>query len=148
MNKFEKFLFAVGTSFGRAFGITFLSSAVGILGATNTSAAIALSIAALGASVAAGLRSIQVFILLIGGPDISFSRIFGKVWGAYADAFVRVFLATFTISVAGWLAAPNWGFWHSAFYGALQGAAVAAVRALQGAVNPDETPNKTTEVTA
>lgn len=131
----QKLIYAVATAFARNFAITFLSFAVGILGATNKSAAVALSIAALAASVAAGLRAIQIFI-----PAITFAKFLPQPWAAYADAFVRTFLASFVVAVTGWLAAPNWGAWHAALLGILTGAAVAAVRALQGIVTPGETP--------
>lgn len=132
----QKFLFAVWTSFGRAFAITFLSFAVGILGATNQSAAVALSIAALAASVAAGLRAVQVFI-----PLLSFASLIAQPWAAYADAFSRQFLGAFVVAVTGWLAAPQWGAWHAALLGALTGAAVAGVRAIQGLASPGEIPS-------
>lgn len=132
----HKFLFAVWTSFGRAFAITFLSFAVGILGATNTSAAVALSIAALAASIAAGLRAVQVFI-----PALSFASIIPQPWAAYVDAFARQFLGAFIPAVTGWLLAPEWGAWHAAVLGALTGAAVAGVRAIQGLASPGELPN-------
>lgn len=131
----EKLLFAAGTSFLRAFAVTFLSFAAGILGATNVSSGTALSIAALAASVAAGLRSLQVFI-----PKLTVGSLLAQPWGAYADAFIRAFLATFVVTAAGWLAAPNWSDSKAALYGALTGAAVAAVRALQGLVTPGESP--------
>lgn len=131
----QKLLYAAGTSFLRAFGVTFLSFAAGILGATNLGAARALSIAALAASVAAGLRAVQVFV-----PGISFKALLPLPYAAYVDAFVRTFVATFTVTVAGWLAAPNWGAGKAVLYGALTGAAVAAVRAVQGLVTPGETP--------
>lgn len=136
----QKLLFAASTSFLRAFGVTFISFAVGILGATNRSAAVALSIAALAASIAAGLRTLQVTIALIGGPDLSFSRLIPQPFAAYIDSFVRTFIASFVVAVTGWLAAPNWGAWHAALLGALTGAAVAAVRALQGLITPQESP--------
>lgn len=132
----QKLLYAAGTSFLRAFGIAFLSFAAGILGATNVGAAKALSIAALAASLAAALRAIQVFV-----PALSFDALIGQPYAAYVDAFVRMFLATFITAITGWLAAPDWGTWHAALLGALTGAAVAAVRALQGLLTPGESPN-------
>lgn len=137
----EKLLFAAGTSFLRSFAVTFVSFAVGILGATNASSAVALSIAALAASAAAGLRTIQVFI-----PQLSFASLLSQPWGAYADAFTRQFLASGTVALAGWLAAPNWGLWHSALLGILTGAAVAGVRALQGLLTPGHSPSPGTGI--
>jgi hypothetical protein len=136
-------LFAAGTSFLRSFGITFLSFAVGILGATDLSAGTALSISALCASLAAGFRAVQVFI-----PAISFKGILPIPWAAYADAAVRQFLAAFLTGITGWLAAPNWQAWHAALLGILTGAAVAAARALQGLLTPGEEPSTATGVRA
>lgn len=131
----QKLLYAASTDFVRTFGITFLAFAAGILGATNLQAAVALSIAATAASVGAGLRTLQVIF-----PKISFAKYLPQPWASYADALTRTFLATFTLTATGWLAAPNWGTWHAALLGALSGAAVAAVRALQGVVTPGESP--------
>jgi phospholipase C len=124
-----------GASFLRAFAVTFLAFATGILGATNTQAATALSIAALAASVAAGLRAVQVFV-----PQLTFAAILPQPWAAYVDAFVRTFVGTFLATITGWLAAPNWSTWHAAVLGALTGAAVAALRAVQGFFTLGETP--------
>lgn len=131
----EKLLFAAATSFLRSFGITFIGFAAGILGATNLSSARALSIAALAASAAAALRAIQIFI-----PQLSFVALLPQPWAAYADAFARQFLAVGTTTLAGWLAAPNWGAWHAALLGILTGAAVAAVRAVQGLLTTGQSP--------
>lgn len=133
----EKLLYAAGTSFLRSFAVTFVSFAAGILGATNYSSAVALSIAALAASAAAGLRALQVFV-----PQLSFATLIAQPWAAYADAFSRQFLSSGIVALAGWLAAPNWGLWHSALLGILTGAAVAGVRAIQGLLTPAETPKK------
>jgi hypothetical protein len=138
-----KLLYAAGTSFLRSFAITFVSFAAGILGATDKSAAVALSIAALCASAVAGLRALQVFI-----PAISFANLLPQPWAAYADAFSRQFLGSGIVALAGWLAAPNWGLWHSALLGILTGAAVAGVRAVQGLLTPGEAPSPATGIGA
>lgn len=132
----EKLLYAAGTSFLRSFAVTFVSFAAGILGATNYSAAVALSIAALAASAAAALRSVQVFV-----PKLSFATLLAQPWAAYVDAFSRQFLASGIVALAGWLAAPNWGLWHSALLGILTGAAVAGVRAVQGLLTAGQPPS-------
>lgn len=131
----QKLLFAALTAFGRSFGITFLAFAAGILGATNTSAAWALSIAALAASVVAGLKSITVYVKFL-----SWAKYISQPWAAYADAFTQQGIGALIIGLTGWLAAPDWALWHSALLGILTGAAVAAVRALQGAITPGEAP--------
>lgn len=131
----QKLLYAAGTEFLRVFGVTFLAFAAGILGATNLSSAVALSIAGLAASLAAGLRAVQVFI-----PQLTFASLLPQPYAAWTDAFLRAFLANFVAALAGWLADPNWKAWHAALLGILTGAAVAAVRALQGLLTPGETP--------
>ncbi len=143
--KTHTFLFAVLTSFARTFLITFLSFGVGILGAPNKNAALALSLAATAASLAAALRAIQVFF-----PKISFGSLIPQPYGAYLDSAVRTFLGVFTMTAAGWLGASNfdWSTWHSALNAALLGAGAAVIRVLQGAVTPTEVPFVNTPVVA
>jgi hypothetical protein len=131
----QKLLYAAGTAFLRAFAVTFLFAATGLLAAPNLSAAVALSWAALVAALVAGLRTLQVFV-----PGLTTKAIFGTVWGAYADSFLRAFLASFLTLLTGWLAAPDWSTWKSAILAVLVGAVTAGVRALQGLVTPGETP--------
>ena len=134
--KTHEVLFSALTSFARTFLITFLGFGVGILGATNLGNAISLALAALAASLAAALRTVQVFF-----PQISFGSLIPQPWGAYADSAVRTFLAVFVTTAANWLGAtPNWSTWHSALNAALLGAGAAVIRALQGAVTPTEVP--------
>lgn len=124
-----------GASFLRAFGVSFLLLATGILNAPNVDEARALSIAALLASIAAGLRAIQVFV-----PEISFSAILPQPWAAWVDSFTRAAFAAFLITILGWLAAPDLGTWKSILLGALVGAVTAGVRALQGLLTTGEEP--------
>jgi hypothetical protein len=131
----QKLLYAAGTEFLRVFGITFLAFATGILGATNLSSAVALSIAGLAASLAAAIRAVTVFV-----PSLTFAGLIPQPYAAWADAFVRAFLANGLATLAGWLAAPNWSAWHAALLGIITGAAVAGVRALQGLFTPGEVP--------
>lgn len=131
----QKLLYAAGTAFLRAFAVTFLFAATGLLAAPNQSALIALSWAALVASLVAGLRALQVFV-----PGLSTKALFGTVIGAYADSFLRAFLASFLTLLTGWLAAPDWSTWKSAVLAVLVGAVTAGVRALQGLITPGETP--------
>ena len=131
----NKFLFAVMTSFGRVFLVTFLLAATGILTAPDQATAVALSMAAFIASLVAGLRAIQVFI-----PGISFARLFSQPIGAWVDSFVRAFLATFITLLTGWLVAPDWSTWKSAVTAVVIGALTAGVRALQGLVTSGDSP--------
>jgi hypothetical protein len=128
-------LYAAATAFLRAFGITFLMAATGIAAAPNFAAAQALSIAALIASIAGGLRAIQVFI-----PQLSFAAFVPQPYAAYVDSFVRSFLATFAVSIQGLLAMPELPTDRSLYFAALTGALVAGLRALQGLVTPGEAP--------
>lgn len=131
----QKLLYAASTAFIRAFAVTFLFAATGLLSAPNQQAAVALSWAALVASVVAGLRAIQVFV-----PSLTVKTLLGPVVGAWADSFLRAFLASLLTLLTGWLAAPDWSTWKSALLAVFLGAATAGVRALQGLVSAGETP--------
>lgn len=132
----EKLLFAAGTSFLRAFGVAFLMFATGILGATDVHSAVALSIAALLASLAAGLRAVQVFVPLLSWKSL----LKNESVSAWADAFTRATLASFLVFVTGWLAAPDYSTWKSVWLAAIVGAAAAGVRALQGLLTTGHDP--------
>lgn len=130
-----KLLERAGASFLRAFGVSLLFFATGILNAPNLETARALSIAALLGSLAAGLRAVQVFV-----PQLSFETILPKPWFAYADSFVRAGLAAFLVAVTGWLATPDFSTWKSVLIGAVVGAGAAGFRAVQGLFTEGETP--------
>jgi hypothetical protein len=132
----QKLLFAVGTAFLRAFAASFLALSTGIFNAPNADAALALSIAALCASLAAGIRAIQVFI-----PQLTFAHwVSNTTVGAWIDSFVRAFIASLATFAAGWLAAPDWSTAKSAWYAAVLGAMTAGLRVLQGLATPGEQP--------
>lgn len=137
--KVHAFFFAVGTSFLRAFGVTFLFAVTGILTAPNQQAALALSWAALDAAVVSGLRALQFLPVIRALTWASVIR--SKVAAALADSFTRAFLGAFVTAFTGWLAAPDWGAWHSAILAIILGAFTAGARALQGAVTPGESPS-------
>lgn len=137
-----KLLYAAGTAFLRAFGITFLLAVTGILAAPNVAAGVALSVAALIASIAAGLRAIQVFI-----PQLSFGTFIPQPAAAWVDSFVRAFLAALVVAVAGLLEMPDLPTGRSVWYAAITGALVAGVRALQGLLTPGEAPKPETGIT-
>jgi len=124
-----------GRSFLRAFIVTFIFAATGLFAAPNVKAATALSIAALVAALAAGLKSIQSFI-----PALTFSRYVPAPYGAMVDSFVRTFLGTLVVGATGWLAAPNLDFSRAAWWAILGGALTAAFRALQGFLTPGQYP--------
>lgn len=131
----QKLLFAAGTSFLRVFGITFLMAATGILAAPNLSAAVGLSVAALVASIAAGLRAIQVFI-----PQLTFSNYLPVPIGSWVDAFVRAFIAALIVGIVGLLEMPELPTGRSVWLAVIIGALTAGVRAIQGLLSPGESP--------
>jgi hypothetical protein len=132
----QKLLYAAGTSFLRAFGVTFLFAATGLLNAPDFSTARALSWAALAASLTAGLRAVQVFI-----PQISFSSfVTPPSLAAWIDAAARAGVAAFITGVTGWLAAPDLHTWRAALLAVFIGVGTAIARALQGLVSPGERP--------
>jgi hypothetical protein len=124
-----------GASFLRAFGGAVIVLLPGILWATDFSTAKALAISALYAAGAAGLRSVQVFI-----PALSFDNLVGATYGKFVDAFARVAIAAFVVSIIGILTAPEVSFSKSALQAAVVGAAVAGIRAIQALLTPGETP--------
>lgn len=138
----QKLLFAAATAFLRAFGVTFLLAVTGILAAPNLDAAVALSVAALVASIAAGLRAIQVFI-----PQLSFASFIGQPLAAWLDSFTRAFLAALVTALTGWLAMPDLPTDRSFWYALITGALAAGVRALQGLLSPGENPSPPTGIT-
>lgn len=130
-----KLLYAAGTAFLRAFGVAFLLAVTGILAAPNVDGAVALSIAALAASIVAGLRAIQVFI-----PQLSFAALFPQPVAAWIDSFARASIAALVTAVAGLLAMPDLPTDTAVWYAVLTGALTAGVRALQGLLTPGEHP--------
>lgn len=127
-----------GRSFLRAFGASLLILLPGVLSAPNLSSTTGLGIAALIASVAAGLKSVQVFV-----PQLSFKSVLPakvKIWGNYVDSFARAFFAALLVSVLGWLAMPSLSFERSVLVGLLVGAVTAGFRAVQGSLTPGDVP--------
>lgn len=124
-----------GSAFLRAFLVTFVFAVTGILSAPNQQAAVALSWAALAASIVAGLRALQVFI-----PQLTFAHFIAQPYAAWVDSFVRAFLGTFITMWAGWLAAPDLSTWKSAVLAIVIGAVTAGVRAIQGLLTKGEDP--------
>lgn len=124
-----------GASFLRAFAAAMLVYSTGVLAAPNLNAAISLGAAAVAASVAAGIRAVQVFI-----PKLSFKSIVGTVPGAYLDSFTRAFLGVATTGAIGWLEAPNLSNWKAVATGIIVGAFAAGARAMQGLLTAGEHP--------
>lgn len=135
-------LAAAGRTFLKAFGASVVVLAPGVLSAPDLNQAYALGVAALFASVAAGVRAIQVFV-----PQLSFVGLLpdsAKVVAAWVDAFVRGFLGAFLVSVIGVLNAPDLSTAKALGTAALVGALVAAFRALEGLLTKGESPSPDT----
>lgn len=127
-----------GASFLRAFLVTLLFLSTGILNAPDGQTAWALSVAALAAGIAAGLKAAQVII-----PFLTWAGIVtNKTVAALLDSFSRAFVGVFVTFWIGWLAAPDWSTWKSAGLAAVIAAATAGARALQGLFTEGEQPSK------
>lgn len=131
----QKFLFAVSTSFGRAFLATALVVGIGILSAPDLEAARALSLAGLLAAIAAGFRAVQVLV-----PGFSFGTLIPQPYGAWLDSFARAFLAAFLVGITGVLAAPDFEVSKALLVAAIVGALAAGLRAIQGITTKGELP--------
>lgn len=126
-----------GRSFLRAFGGSLVVLLPGILSAPTLHGVAALGIAAIIASLAAGLKAIQVFV-----PQLSFKSI--KQLGAYyvyADSFARAFIAAFITAVVGILVMPTFSVSTSLIIAVVVGAVTAGIRAVQGLLTPGEVPS-------
>jgi hypothetical protein len=125
-----------GRSFLRAFLGSFVVLAPGILAAPNLNRAVALGIAAVMASIAAGLRTLQHLV-----PQLSVGRyILSPPFDAWIDSFVRAFLAAFITSIIGILNMPDLSGAKSLVVGAVIGAITAGLRALEGILTRGEDP--------
>jgi hypothetical protein len=128
-----------GASFLRAFLGSLVVLAPGILAAPNLNRGVALGIAALIASIAAGLKSVQAYV-----PRLSVvGYIHDEKWkpaGAIADSFLRAFIATFLTSVIGILNMPSLSGWKSLVVAALVGAFTAGVKTVEGGLTKGEWP--------
>lgn len=117
----------------RAFLAAALTYSTGVLAAPNLNQAYALGVAALAASIAAGLAALQAFV-----PMLAFK-------GTYAEllnSFVRAALGAFLVSVIGILNAPELSVTSSLIVAAVVGAISAGLRALQGAATPGDANEK------
>lgn len=128
----------MGRAFLRAFGGSLIILLPGVLTAPSLNGAVALGIAALVASLAAGLKAIQVFI-----PQLSFTSLLPasvRAYGWVLDDFARAFFASFVIAITGWLAMPDFSWSNSIFIGLLVAAVTAGIRAIQGGLTPGDVP--------
>lgn len=125
----------VGRSFFRAWVAAILILAPGVLYAPNLNRAVALGIAAVVASIAAGAKAIQVFV-----PQLTFASLLGQPYAAWLDSFTRAFLGAFITSLIGILNMPDLSTWKSLAVAATVGALAAGLRAIEGVLTPGETP--------
>jgi hypothetical protein len=116
-----------GRSFLRPFIGSLLVLLPGVLAAPDTGTMTGLALAALIASVAAGLKAVQVFV-----PQLSFQSLLPGFSGTLLDSFVRAFLGAFLVLAPGVLDAPNLAEGRALFTAAIVAAVTAGVRALQG----------------
>lgn len=122
-----------GRSFLRAFAGSLLVLVPGVLSAPNLDAARGLGVAALIASVTAGIKAVQVFV-----PRLSFAELVGEKYGSLVDSFARAFLGAFLVLLPGMLNAPNLDEARALAVAAIVGAVTAGVRALQALFSPED----------
>lgn len=124
-------------SFVRAFGASALVLSLGVLSAPNLNQAYGLGVAALIASIAAGVKAIQVLV-----PGISFASFISQPLAAWVDSFSRAFIGTFLVAMIGILNAPDLSTSRSLLTAAIVGAVAAGLRAIQGLATTGEEPAK------
>ncbi len=133
---FKELLSSAGRAFIGAFLVSGVTLSTGVLAAPNLNEAYALGVAALFASVAAGVKVLQEFV-----PALRFGSYVAQPFGAYLDAFVQAGVGAFLVSLVGVLNAPDLATAKSLAVAAIVGALMAGFRALQGLLTPGESPN-------
>jgi hypothetical protein len=130
-------LYEAGRAALKAFIVSFLTFASGLLAATNLKEFSALAVAALVASFVAALKALQVFI-----PKLSFASLFKTqpVVASYLDAFTIAFLSTAVVVLQGLSNAPDYATGKALVVSAVVGALQAAFRALEGLATKGEFP--------
>lgn len=132
-----------GREFLRALGASLVILAPGVLAAPNLDQMFLLGVAALAASVAAGLKAVQAFV-----PALSFSEFVSQPLAAWLDAFSRAFLASLLVFLVGLLSAPELVFDKAVVVAALVAALAAGFRALEGLLTKGEQPAPNTGIKA
>jgi len=133
---FKDLLSAAGRAFIGAFAVSVIALSTGILSAPNLNEAYALGVAALFASLAAGVKVLQEFV-----PQLRFGSYIPQPFGAYLDAFLQAALGAFLVLMVGVLNAPDLANTKALLTSAIVGALMAGFRALQGLLTPGEHPN-------
>lgn len=124
-----------GRAFLHAFGASVVVLTIGVLAAPDLNRAYALGVAALLASFAAGIRTLQVFV-----PQLTFAQFLKQPVAAWADAFARAAIGSLLVTIPGALGAPDLATGRSLGLAAIIGAATAGLRALEGFFTKGETP--------
>jgi hypothetical protein len=121
----------------KAFLVSLVTFASGLLAATNLKEFSALAVAALVASFVAALKAVQVFI-----PKLSFASLFKDkpVVASYLDAFTIAFLGTLAVVLEGLSNAPDYATGKALVVSAFIGALQAAFRAVEGLATKGEFP--------
>lgn len=127
----------------KAFLASLLVLAPGVSAAPNLNRAVAVGIAALMASLAAGFAAVQVFV-----PQLSFRAWIPDPWGPMLDSFVHAFLGAFITGVIGILNMPDLTAWKSLVMAVVVGAINAGLRAVQGVFTAGESPSPRSGLTA
>ena len=140
----KRLLEAAGRGFILVFGASLVTYASGIFEAPSPEAALALSIAALGASVAAGLTALKEFV-----PQFSWRTILPSVvpiaWVARLDIFTIAVVGILIVSTTDILTqAPDLSAWPALFTAALTGAIAAGFRTVVALGTKNETPAPST----
>jgi len=125
-------LSAMGRAFLRAFVASGVVLAVGVLSAPNLDAMLSLSVAALIASLSAGLKAVQVFV-----PQLALGGKYGEV----ITVAIQAGLSAFLVSAVGLLDAPEFGITRSALIAVIVAVGTAVLRALQGFLTVGEHPS-------
>ena len=133
----KKLLYEAGRAALKAFAVTFVTFAAGLVSATNLKEFTALAVAALVAAGVAALKAVQVFI-----PQLSFASLFQSqpVIASYLDAFTIAGLSAFVVLLQGVSDAPNYDAAKAVVVAAFIGALQAAFRAVEGLATKGEFP--------
>jgi hypothetical protein len=137
----SQLLGAAGRAFLRAWIGSFVTLLLGVLAAPDLDQAYGLGVAALIASVAAGIRAIQEFV-----PQLSVAAYVDSAYATWVDSFLRAFIGALVITLPGVLNAPDFGTGKALAVAAIIGAVTAAVRAVQGLLTPGDVPAPQTGV--
>jgi hypothetical protein len=135
VSKFKEVFSSAARAFAIAFGSSALILAGPVLDAADVKTAVALGIAALIASIAAGVKALQEYI-----PQISVGSYVKQPFGAWIDAFLQGGIGAFAVLLFNWLSAGDVTDWKNWIAAAAIGALQAGLRALQGAVTKGEDP--------